>query len=269
VRGRRAPRQSDRGLRAADHAYPMDGAIGAARLPRVNGIAQAFRSRLVPALLTALGVALLAYGLMTYTTAVEPAPSEVALATYDPLPSVPPTVTLPDGAAAGPGESFPPGRVATRVVIRRLRIDLPVMLQEGKQYGIYPLCDVAMYLPYMGQPGQGRATYLYAHAQPGMFWPLLVASTHNNGARLKGMTVEVYTSDDWLFLYEIKEVRRHTLSLDDAVNSDTERLWLQTSEGPAGTREKLQVIADFVTAERASPKDAHPPAAPRICGGIQ
>jgi len=235
----------------------------------VNGIAEAFRSRLVPALLTALGVALLGNGLMTYTTGVEPAPTEMALATYDPLPSVPATVTLPDGLAAGPGASFPPDRVATRVVVRRLRIDLPVMLQEGKQYGIYPLCDVAMYLPYLGQPGQGRATYLYAHAQPGMFWPLLSASAHNDGARLKGMTVEVYTSDDWLFVYEITEVRRHTRTLDDAVNTSTERLWLQTSEGPAGHVPKLQVIADFVTAEKANPRDAHPPAAPRICGGIQ
>ena len=140
------------------------------------------------------------------------APSEAALASYEPLPSVPSTLTFPDGTAAGPGASFPPGRVATRVVIRRLRIDLPVMLQEGKQYGIYPLCDVAMYLPYMGQPGQGRATYLYAHAQPGMFWPLLNQSMVNEGKRLIGMNVEVYTSDDWMFLYEIVEVRRPRLS---------------------------------------------------------
>ena len=269
MRGERAPRPSDRGPRAPDHAYRTASGGSAGRLPRVNGIAQAFRSRLVPALLTALGVALLASGLMTYTTAVQPAPTEMALATYAPLPSVPSTMTFPDGTAAGPGASFPAGRVATRVVIRRLRIDLPVMLQEGKQYGVYPLCDVAMYLPYLGQPGQGRATYLYAHAQPGMFWPLLNQSTLNNGERLKGMKVEVYTSDDWLFLYEITEVHRHTRSLDDAVNANTERLWLQTSEGPAGHVPKLQVIADFVTAEKANPRDAHPPAHPRICGGIQ
>jgi hypothetical protein len=159
--------------------------------------------------------------------------------------------------------------MATRIVIRRLRIDLPIMLQVGKQYGIYPLCDVALYQPLLGQPGQGRATYLYAHAQPGMFGPLLNESLRDDGRRMVGMTVEVYTSDDWVFLYEISEVRRHTRTLDDAVKTTTERLWLQTSEGPAGHVPKLQVVADFLTAEKANPKDAHPPARPRICGGIQ
>ena len=234
----------------------------------MNGIARAVRSRLVPAVLTAIGVALLANGLMTFTTAVEPAPSELPLASYEPLPSIPSTVVLPDGIAVGPGASFPAGRVATRVVIRRLHIDLPIMLQVGKQYGVYPLCDVALYQPLLGQPGQGRATYLYAHAQPGMFLPLLNESQRDDGDRMLGMTVEVFTSDDWLFLYEITEVHRHTRNLDDAIKANTERLWLQTSEGPAGHVPKLQVVADFLTAEKANPRDAHPPARPRICGGI-
>lgn len=233
----------------------------------MNGIARAFRSRLLPALLTALGVALLANGLMTFTTAVEPPPTAAPLATYDPLPTIPSTVHLPDGSEIGPGASFPPDRVSTRVVVRRLQIDLPVMLQVGEQYGIYPLCDVALYQPLLGQPGQGRATYIYAHAQPGMFLPLLEESERNDGARMLGMTVEVYTSDNWRFLYTITEVRRHTTSLDDAVRTTTERLWLQTSEGVGGP--KLQVIADFLSAEKVSPREAHPPAAPRICGGVQ
>lgn len=233
----------------------------------MNGIVGAFRSRLVPALLTALGVALLANGLLTFTTAVEPAPTELSLATYDPLPSIPSTVVLPDGSGIGAGASFPPDRVATRVVIRRLRIDLPVMLQTGN-YGIYPLCDVALYQPLLGQPGQGRATYLYAHAQPGMFLPLLEESERNNGARMLGMAVEVYTSDDWKFIYTISEVRRHTTTLDDAVRTNTERLWLQTSEGSGGHVPKLQVVADFLSAEKTDPRAAHPPSHPRICGGV-
>lgn len=233
----------------------------------MNGIARAIRTRVVPALLTALGVALLANGLMTFTTAVQPAPTERPLATYEPLPSIPSTVVLPEGGASGaPVASFPPDRVTTRVVIRRLRIDLPVMLQVGEQYGDYPLCDVAMYQPLLGQPGQGRATYLYAHAQPGMFLPLLEESLRNNGQRMLGMTVEVYTSDDWLFLYTITEVRRHTTTLEPALRTNTERLWLQTSEGVGGP--KLQVVADFLSAERADPREAHPPARPRICGGV-
>jgi hypothetical protein len=82
------------------------------------------------------------------------------------------------------------------------------------------------------------------------------------------MTVEVYTSDDFRYLYEIKEVRRHTRDLGDAVETATERLWLQTSEGPVGTIPKLQVVADYLSAEKADPKSAHPPAHPRICGGV-
>jgi hypothetical protein len=221
------------------------------------------RARLLPALLTALGLALLANGLMSYTTAVEAPPENRPLASYEPLPTVGGPIVLPAGGGfAGP--SFPPDRVTTRVVIRRLNIDLPVMLQTDN-YGVYPLCDVALYLPYLGQPGQGRATYLYAHARAGMFLPLLRESERNDGARMLGVTVEIYTSDDWRFLYTITEVRRHVLSLDAAAATTTERLFLQTSEGPRGTVPKLQVVADFLSAEKTDPKSAHPGAHPRIC----
>jgi hypothetical protein len=227
-------------------------------------LGQRLRFRLVPALLTASGLALLANGLMSYTSAVQVPPAERPLASYEPLPTLGGGITLPDGGGGIVSPSFPPGRVATRIVIRRLNIDLPVMLQTDN-YGIYPLCDVALYQPLLGQPGQGRATYIYAHARDGMFRPLLLASEVNNGRRLLGMTVEVYTSDDWRFLYTISEVRRHTRDLDDAVATNTERLWMQTSEGPNGTVPKLQVVADFLSAEKSTPREAHPDARPRIC----
>jgi hypothetical protein len=225
------------------------------------------RFRLLPALLTALGVGLLANGLLTYTTALEPAPSERPLSTYEPLPTLPGEIVLP-GASMGTfvPPTFPPDRVATRIVVRRLGIDLPIILQDDR-YGLFPLCDVAMYLPQLGQPGQERATYIYAHARPGMFEPLLKRSERpDDGRSMLGMSVEVYTSDNWRFLYEITEVRRHTTDLDDAVNTTTERLWMQTSEGPTGTVPKLQVVADFLTAELTDPEEAHPEAHPRICG---
>jgi hypothetical protein len=219
--------------------------------------------RLVPALLTACGLALLAGGLMSYTSAVQAPPAERPLASYEPRPTIGGGITLPGGGAIV-SPSFPPGRVATRIVIRRLNIDLPIMLQTDN-YGIYPLCDVALYQPLLGQPGQGRATYIYAHARDGMFRPLLLASEVNGGRRMLGMTVEVYTSDDWLFLYTISEVRPRTFDLNDAINTKTERLWMQTSTGPNGTVPKLQVVADFLSAERTKPKEAHPEAHPRIC----
>ena len=223
------------------------------------------RLRLLPALLTAIGVALLTSGLLSYTSAVEQPPAARPFASFQPLPTIDSTLVLP-GASSAPEASptFPPGRVATRIVIRRLDIDLPVMLQPDS-YGLFPLCDVALYIPALGQPGEGRVTYIYAHARVGMFLPLLTASLHNDGAKMLGMTVEVYTSDNWLFLYTITEVRRHTRSLNDALNTTFERLFLQTSEGPDGTVPKLQVVADYLSSEPTDPTAAHPKAHPRVC----
>ena len=222
------------------------------------------RSRILPAVLTAIGLVLLTAGLMSYTSAVEAPPEPRPLASYAPLPTLNPAMTLPSGGPVAANPSFPPGRVATRIVVRRLSIDLPVMLQT-EDYGIYPLCDVAMYQPLLGQPGQGRATYVYAHARVGMFHPLMVAAEKDDGASLLGQTVEVYTSDDWQFLYTISEVHRHTLDLNDAFGTTTERLFMQTSEGPNGTVPKLQVVADFLSAQKTDPVEAHPEAHPRIC----
>jgi hypothetical protein len=212
-----------------------------------------------------MGVVLLTSGLMSYSTAVEAPPTQEALASYDPLPTLSPGLALPssgNGSSAIP--TFPPDRVATRIVIRRLGIDLPVMLQTDN-YGLYPLCDVALYQPVFSQPGEGRATYIYAHARDGMFLSLLVASETNNGAKLLGMTVEVYTSDDWRFVYTISEVHRHTTDLAEAYGTKTERLFMQTSEGPHGTVPKLQVVADYLSSEKTDAASAHPAAHPRIC----
>ena len=138
------------------------------------------------------------------------------------------------------------------------------MLQTAN-YGTFPLCDVALYLPELGQPGQGRATYIYAHARVGMFLPLLTTSQVNDGKGMIGDLVEVYTSDDYLFIYKIVEIDRHTLDLRDAFAANTEEVFLQTSEGPHGTIPKLQVVAAFVSAATTDPKSAHPVAHPRVC----
>jgi hypothetical protein len=230
----------------------------------VSVVARRFRTRLVPALITALGVALLAIGLVSYTFTVEPPFVAQPLASYNPLPTVNP-FTLPNANGGNAQATVPPDRVATRVVIPRLQIDLPVMLQQGDAYGDYPLCDVALYQPLLGQPGQGRATYIYAHAREGMFLPLLLASQINNGQQLIGDAVQVYTSDDYVFNYQISEVHRHVTDMNAAFATTTETLFLQTSEGPHGTIPKLQVIATYVSSEKADPKDAHPAAHPRIC----
>lgn len=222
-----------------------------------------FRSRLLPALLTALGVALITNGILTYTSPVEAQPALRAFETFAPTATVPPLVdVLPDDLDAAP--SFPVDRVATRVVVHNLDIDLPIMLQLP-EHGTFPLCDVAMYIPQLSQPGFGGSIYIYAHARTGMFLPLLDQSRINDGAAMLGQIVDIYTSDDYIFHYQITEVRRHTTSLEDAINGTVERLWLQTSEGPVGTIPKLQVVADYLFNEKTTFEASHPEPRPRIC----
>ena len=226
-------------------------------------------TRVLAALLTASGVTLLAAGLLSYIppVAAEPAPtrppataSPSAAATPSALITLPPLESLPPPSAS---PSADPDRVATRVRVAALDIDMPIV--EGPAG--YPYCDVAMYLldkeqQRLGQPGQGRATYLFGHARTGMFLPLLDTPEKTQ----LGMVVEVWTSDDYRFLYEIVDVRRAQTSLDDPLAADSEELWLQTSEGPRGTVGKTQVIAEPLSVERADPEDAHPTPKPVDCG---
>ncbi len=296
------------------------------------------RSRVLPAIVAALGVSFIAAGLLTYTTGTDadvfpfagggtalaspsdgPAPSDVVLPSASPgatiapsaIPSASGTIdVLPsplttDEPSAAPSESTSPassdapsadpsaggsavpsvgtatarpkpsptvfpsaqpgGHVATRVVIPALDIDLPVVRPPGGAT-TYPLCNVAMYIQNLSQPGYDGATYLYAHARVGMFLPLLDQSKINNGRGMLGMLVQVYTSDNQYFLYQITEVRRHQLTLADAVAAKTQQLWLQTSEGPRGTPGKLQVIAMPISSGPADPKDANPTPHPVVCG---
>ena len=229
------------------------------------------RTRLLPALLTAGGVTMLAAGLLTYTVPVaaepahtpSPAPSSGAVVTPSPR------ITLPPIKSATPAPPTPtpdPDRVATRVRIKAFDIDLPII----KGPAGYPPCDVAMYLvdpveagqtPRIGQPGQGKATYLFAHARPGMFEPLLKTKSRE----LRGNVVEVWTSDDQLFRYEIVAVRRNQFDLEDALEATSEQMWLQTSEGPNSTFGKTQVIAMPIDSMAADPADAHPKARPKAC----
>ena len=232
-------------------------------------LADPIRTRLIPALLTAFGVTMLAAGLLSYTrgATAESLPSELPTIVTAP-PTSTPLITFPplaSGALPTATPSAPADRVATRVRIAALKIDLPVVAPPPGA-DTYPLCNVAMYLSDFGQPGQGRATYLFAHARTGMFLPLLDASLVQNGKSMLGMVVEVWTSDNQRFLYDITEVRRHQTDLTDAANATSEQLWLQTSEGPKGTPGKLQLVAEPLSQEAADPADAHPVAKPVVCG---
>jgi hypothetical protein len=230
-----------------------------------------FRTRFVPAVLTALGVALLAGGLLMYTNRVTADPAETPTATPSPIAAVAtpsPLISLPpitSSAVPSAAPSFPADRITTRVRVAALNIDLPVIDQPSG----FPACNVALIYqdPRLGQPGEGRATYVYAHARTGMFLPLLTQSKVANGSKMLGMVVEVWTNDDQRFLYVITQVRRHvptTAAFIAPFAVKAEQLWLQTSEG-TGTMPKLQVVADFLSQEPAPHADAHPVAKPINC----
>lgn len=225
------------------------------------------RIRFLPAVLSALGVTLLAAGLLTWsvpvlaepTASASPRPTTAAVRTPAPLITMPPIGTAtPAPPTATPAP--PANRVATRVRIKDLDIDLPVIKGDAG----YPDCNVAMYLshPDLAQPGFGQATYLYAHARDGMFLPLLRTKSFDQ----RGKVVEVWTSDDFVYTYRITEVRRAQTTLDDALSATSEVLWLQTSEGPRGTVGKTQVIAEPVGVAPADHAAAHPTPRPVDCG---
>ncbi|MFL5641080.1 MAG: hypothetical protein ACJ77U_02960 [Chloroflexota bacterium] len=247
-------------------------------------LADRIRTRIIPAVLTALGITFLAAGFMSYTESADivpdpsaeiaevptASPTEVIVspspgATVSPTPV--PLITLPPLGSAAPTK--PPAtsgnRIATRVRIAALKIDLPVV----KPPSGYPLCNVAMYYinPQLGQPGQGKSVYLFAHARTGMFLPLLTASKVSNGKKMIGMIVEVWTGDDQRFLYVITDVLRHQAFdhvFDRPFAATSETLWLQTSEG-VGTQPKLMLKAEPLSQEAAPHAEAHPKAKPLNC----
>jgi hypothetical protein len=236
----------------------------------------ALRDRLLPAVLTAAGVTLLAAGLLSYTgqvsAAADPSISpEPTIVSADPgaslsFPSLPPIDASPSTTGL-PSASPNTKRVATRVVVEALGIDLPIIKPRGNST-TYPQCNVALYIQELSQPGNGRATYLYAHARDGMFGPIYeraILKKSGGPKSMIGMVVQIYTSDDLLYEYAVTEVRLHQLTLDDAINATTEELWLQTSEGPKGTPGKTQLLALPLITLPADHKAAHPTPHPVSC----
>ena len=229
------------------------------------------RRRLLPALVTAAGVALLTAGLLTYqdppeAVAVAPSAAPSPGATEPPLPSLLPLPTLAPSAPPVPSSSPVVSRVATRVVVPALRIDLPVVRPPNDPHH-FPYCDVAEYRREASQPGSPGTTYLYAHARVGMFLPLLLGSRINNGSAMLGTLVQVYTNDDRLFLYEITRVLRHQ---SEIYSEPEEELVLQTSEGPAKgyagyTGLVLIIVAQPLSSGPADHAAANPTPKPVVC----
>lgn len=225
---------------------------------------------LVPALVAGVGVFLIVAGLFYYVQPVTAEPNATAAAS----PSGPVAVySLPPLLSAGPsGSATPKAAIATRIVVPALGIDLPVITSPPNEQ--FPLCGVAEYLSLdkvFAYPGLPQTTYLYAHAQKGMFLPLLTASMVNDGAAMVGMWAEVYTDDNQRHVYEITQVIRgvsaDAASLDRPLSATTDQLWMQTSEGPRENSTKLQVVAQPIGVLAASQADAHPTGKGDVCPG--
>jgi hypothetical protein len=223
---------------------------------------------LVPALLAGAGVFLIVAGLFYYLQPVAAEPYTSSSAS----PSGPIAVySLPPLKSPGPsGSAMIQEAIATRIEVPALGIDLPIVTSPPNEQ--FPLCNVAEYLSLdkvFAYPGLPRATYLYAHAQKGMFLPLLTASKTNGGAAMIGMWAEVYTDDDQRHIYEISQVIRgvpaSASALDRPLSATTDQLWLQTSEGPLESSTKLQVVAQPIGILAASQADAHPPGKGNVC----
>ena len=90
-----------------------------ARVPAVDTLGRRLRLRLLPALLTALGVGLLTSGLMTYTTAVEPPPVAARARVVRPAPD--------DQRRPGP---------ARRRLRRELRASRPIASRRASSSGV-------------------------------------------------------------------------------------------------------------------------------------
>ena len=173
-----------------------------------------------------------------------------------------PPLALP--AAPTPNPTVAGKARPTRVAIPGLDIDLAVVVAPKSER--WPLCDVAEYLRSFDWPGQGGTTYIYSHAQRGMFLPILVASWRRNGQALLGDAVFVWTDDDRRYEYRITRVRRHQRSLAWAFALPPESLVLQTSENQYASGPKVMLIARLVAVTDASHGEAHPRAKPRRCG---
>lgn len=220
-------------------------------------------------------VALLVALIAGCATAASPTPPPSPSASPTPTSSPTPSPSPSPASTASPTASPTPSPVArtgatgrpTRVAIPSLGIDLPIIVP--RRTSTYPLCDVAEYFrpPTFEHPGAGSVTYIYAHAQEGMFLPILLASQRRNGRGMLGDAVTVWSKGNHRYTYEIVEVRRGQKTLDWAYDLPSDSLVLQTSETPTRDGTKTMLVArqvgEPVVVERA---EARPEPKPRRCG---
>lgn len=203
------------------------------------------------------------------SSSADPHPTSAALSSAPGQASQPGASTAAATRGVLPsGPVLVPQAYASRVVIPSLKIDLPIVSGDLRPPPNYPFCDVALYVTRFNQPDAPGVTYLTAHAQTGMFLPMLEASRQNDGGSMLGAEVDVYTTAAIRFRYTITKVIRHAIDYGIVGELDLSQrnLILQTSEGPPGTPGKLQVLA--APLDEGAPVDAAvavPEPKPRDC----
>lgn len=146
-------------------------------------------------------------------------------------PTLPAVVTAPPVATPSPE---PTGIVARRIRIPRLGIDLQIVEGDGVDA---PLNKAAHY-PGTGWPGAGTNTYIYGHAQTGMFLSLWDAKL--------GDQIDLDLADGTSRRYVVTEVKPRVPwnALEYLDPTPTERLTLQTSTSYTPTAPRFVVIAE-------------------------
>ena len=158
-----------------------------------------------------------------------------------------------------------------RVRIPSLDIDLPVVSLERQVKGAtpgYPACDVAFFWPVFDLPGAPGTTWILAHAQEGMFLPLLDTARRRGPDSLLGRTVELQLRDGRLFTYRTYRVKRRADNYDLGLATEGRKDWeqrlvLQTSTG-IGSAPKLQIAARLL--DVGTTDEPRPRPRPRACG---
>ncbi len=161
------------------------------------------------------------------------------------------------------------GSRPVRVRVPSLGIDLPVVWDGRKIPGGspgYPACDVAEYWSAFGEPGEPGTTWILAHAQRGMFLPLLTTLNTKGKDALLGRKVQVQLRDGRLLTYRTYKANANATNTKIGTRNlkkGEHRLVLQTSTG-VGSDPKLLVAARLVGATTTD--EPRPKPSPRACG---
>jgi hypothetical protein len=163
------------------------------------------------------------------------------------------------------------GSRPVRVRVPYFDVDLPVVWSGRRVAGNaneYPLCDVAQYLVDesldLRLPGTPGTSWIYGHAQPGMFLPLTESYFQNGRQELLGRLIKLQLRDGRLLTYRISEVDvAFDYGIAERPNERQHRLVLQTSTGATGASPRLMVAGRLVDSEWTD--EPRPEPNPRAC----